>query len=73
MKTNNLTESQERWLNLLEKHKGELSIENLQKVRNSVQRTQNSWGMLIMKLQLLCLEYPLKGENDERSRTNGDV
>lgn len=66
MKTATNLESQKRWLELLEKHKDRLNIEDYHKVKNSVQRTQNSWGMLMMKLDMLCLEYPLKGENNGR-------
>lgn len=73
MKTKNDIESQKRWLELLEKHKDRLSIDDYHKVQNSVKRNKNSWAVLMLKFDMLKLEYPLEGENYERKRTDDVV
>lgn len=51
-----------RWLNLIEKHKDELSIDNNAKVREMVLKNDDSWELFCLKLNLLKLEYQVKGE-----------
>lgn len=51
-----------RWLNLIEKYKDELSIENSAKMREMVQKNDNSWELFCLKLNLLKQEYQVKGE-----------
>lgn len=65
----NNVEQQNRWLELLEKHKDHLEIGDIEKVRKAIKKNKNSWAIFNLKVDLLCLEYPLKGENNGKRRT----
>lgn len=67
MKSN--IEQQNRWLELLEKHKDHLEIGDIEKVKKAIRKNKNSWAIFNLKVDLLCLEYPLKGESNGKRRT----
>lgn len=67
MKSN--IEQQNRWLELLEKHKDHLEIGDIEKVRKAIKKNKNSWAIFNLKVDLLCLEYPLKGDKNGERRT----
>ena len=73
MKTAKDNEGIKRWLELLEKYKDNLDIKDYHKVQNALKRDKNSWDILMLKFDMLCLEYPLEGENYERKRTDDVV